>query len=286
MRIGIFGTVLVLASAVFLISLYNHVASISNGENGVEDKIGVVVTLPPQAEFVEEVGGNKVRVTVMIPSGANPHTYEPKPSQLKGLRAARMYAKVGTNIEFELEWLDEVLSMNDEILVVDCSRGINFIGNEPHIWLSPGNAGIMTENIYEGLAKLDPANKKYYSNNKEKYLQKLYELDKEIIKSLSRKKNRKILIYHAEWAYFARDYKLEEIAAEKEGKEPSARRIAGLIRLAKENNIVRVFASPEFNTGSAEIIAKEIGGRVVFVNPLKKNYLENMQSIAEAFAEN
>src|SRR5919198_2746226 len=98
---------IVIVAAILVISVisaYTYIISKPESETDKE-KIGVVVTIPPQAEFVEGVGRDRVRVTVMVPPGANPHTYEPKPSQLKGVGEARIYAKVGTRIEFELEWL-------------------------------------------------------------------------------------------------------------------------------------------------------------------------------------
>lgn len=275
-----------IALIILVVGGYTYNTSKSKNKNGVEEKIGVAVTIPPQAEFVEGVGGDRVRVTVMVPPGANPHTYEPKPSQLREASTARMYAKVGTRIEFELEWLDKILSINRKILLIDCSEGIQNFENDPHIWLSPRNAQIIVQNIYEGMAQVDPSNKDYYERNKEQYIQKLSELDKEITKALSQKKSREILVYHSEWAYFARDYNLEEIPIEKEGKEPSIKRVSGLIKQAKENKISTVFISPEFYTGSAKVIANEIGGEVVFVSTLQKNYIENMHQIAEAFAEN
>ncbi|HEX3037334.1 MAG TPA: zinc ABC transporter substrate-binding protein [Thermodesulfobacteriota bacterium] len=275
-----------IALIILVVGGYTYNTSKSKNKNGVEEKIGVAVTIPPQAEFVEGVGGDRVRVTVMVPPGANPHTYEPKPSQLREASTARMYAKVGTRIEFELEWLDKILSINRKILLIDCSEGIQNFENDPHIWLSPRNAQIIVQNIYEGMAQVDPSNKDYYERNKEQYIQKLSELDKEITKALSQKKSREILVYHSEWAYFARDYNLEEIPIEKEGKEPSIKRVSGLIKQAKENKISTVFISPEFYTGSAKVIADEIGGEVVFVSTLQKNYIENMHQIAEAFAEN
>lgn len=250
-----------------------------------EEKIGVVVSILPQAEFVERVGGDKVRVTVMVPPGASPHTYEPRPSQLKEVSKARMYAKVGSGIEFELAWMDKIISLNKKMLIVDCSKGIKFIENDPHIWLSPRNARIMVENIYLGLIQIDPGNREYYSRNKEKYLQELDKLDNEIAQALSEKKNRKIMVYHPAWAYFARDYGLEQIPIEREGKEATPRGILNLIQQAKENNITVVFASPQFNTKTAEAIAEEINGRVVLVDPLERNYLENMRKVAKAFAE-
>ncbi|HID28363.1 MAG TPA: zinc ABC transporter substrate-binding protein [Methanosarcinales archaeon] len=293
----------VLFVALCLIGAYIYITL--QTEKEISKRIGVVVSILPQAEFAEKVGGDKVQVTVMVPLGASPHTYEPTPSQLKEVSKAKMYAKVGSGVEFELTWMDKIISVNREMLVVDCSKGIELIGEEhghegehhehkeehkhhgadPHIWLSPKNAKIMVENIYQGLIQIDPPNQEYYARNKEKYLQELDELDNGIVQALSGKKNRKIMVYHPAWAYFARDYGLEQIPIEKEGKEPTPQGIASLIKQAKENNITVIFASPQFSTKSAEVIAKEINGKVVLISPLEKNYLENMRKVAEAFAK-
>ena len=87
-------------------------------------KIGVVVTLVPLADFVGNVGGDKVDVTDMVPPGASPHTYEPIPSQMVAVSEADMYVKVGSGVEFELEWMDEVIEANPDVLVVDSSAGV------------------------------------------------------------------------------------------------------------------------------------------------------------------
>ncbi len=92
------------------------------------------------------------------------------------------------------------------------------------------------------------------------------------------------MVYHSSWAYFTRDYGLEEVPIESEGKEPSPRRIENLIRQAREEHIRMIFAAPEYSTRSAEVIADEIGGTVVLASPLAKDYLANMRDVAEAFA--
>ena len=254
-------------------------------EEAGKQEIGVVVSILPQAEFVEKLGGDKVKVIVMIPPGASPHTYEPTPGQLKEVSKSRIYAKVGSGVEFELAWMDKIIGVNKEMIVIDCSKDADIIEGDLHIWLSPKNAKIMVENIYKGLVKIDFKNQEYYRNNKEKYLQELDELDDKISNILSGKKDRKIMVYHPAWAYFARDYNLKQIPIEKEGKEPTTEGIKILIEQAKGSNINVIFASPEFSTESAEVIAKEIGGAVVLINPLEKNYLENMYKVAKAFAE-
>jgi len=93
------------------------------------------------------------------------------------------------------------------------------------------------------------------------------------------------MVYHSSWAYLARDYGFEEVPIESEGKEPSPQRIEDLITQAKEEQIRVIFASPEHSTRSAEVIADEIGGTVVLVSPLEKDFLENMRGVASAFAE-
>ena len=182
----------------------------------VRDRIGVVVTVLPQAEFVENVGREKVDVTVMVPPGANPHTYEPMPSQMEALAKAKMYAKVGAGIEFELVWMDKLTAINKDMLVVDCSEGVKLSKMamdddhhdrmDPHIWMSPVNAQIMVRNICDGLIQIDPKNKSYYQQNRDAYLQKLSQLDAEIRSQLAEVTNRMVMVYHPAFGYFASEY--------------------------------------------------------------------------------
>jgi len=275
------------------------------------NKIRVVVSILPQAEFVEKVGGDRVIVTVMIPPGASPHTYEPTPEQLKEVSRARMYAKVGSGIEFELEWLDKIAGLNKEMYIVNCADGVRFITPEgsdggsaiyyennksiesegdyaridPHIWLSLKNAKIMSENIYKGLAKIDPVNREYYRENLDSFTAELDELDEEIMQMFESKKNKVIIVFHPNWTYFASDYGIRQIPIEEEGKEPTARHMKYVIDEALKYNIKKIFASPEFSAKSAEVLAREIGGSVILLSPLEKNYIENMRKTAMAFAE-
>lgn len=256
-------------------------------------KIGVAVSIMPQAGFVENIGGDKVDITVMVPQKADPHTYEPTPKQMKALSQAKLYARVGSGIEFELVWMDKMVAANQKMLVVDCSRGIPLIemtakdadedkaqgGLDPHIWMSPPNAKIMVQHISDGLIQVDPDNRAYYENNRNLYLPKLTQLDKDIRDGLSRVKNRKFLVYHPAFGYFAREYNLTMLAIEEQGKEPTAAGIARVIQQAKDNNIRVVFASPQFNPQSARVIASAIGGTVVMVDDLAKDYVNNMRSI-------
>jgi len=257
------------------------------------NEIGVIVTILPQAEFVQRIAGEHCRITVMVPPGADPHTYEPTPSQLVEVSTAQMYVKVGSPIEFELSWMNKILSMNENMLVVDSSKGIILInstdedepGMDPHIWTSVRNTEIIVQNIYQGLIQIDPSNKTYYENNTNLYLQELHALDENITEILSEKIHRTFMVYHPAWGYLAKDYDLKQLSIEKYGKEPTPQQLEQLIDEARVENISVIFVSPQFNTRSAETIANEIQGRVIAVDPLAENYVENMQKIADAFAE-
>jgi zinc transport system substrate-binding protein len=258
-----------------------------------DQRIGVAVTIMPQAEFVESIGSEKVSVTVMVPPGAEPHTYEPKPSQMVDLAKAKIYAQLGSGIAFERANMEKILEVNKHISLIDCSNGITLIksddpdesGMDPHIWLSPLNVKIMVQNICDGLTQIDITNKSFYENNRNIYIEKLNGLDRDIRIGLAGLKNRTFIIYHPFMGYFAREYNLNQVAIEELGKEPTASHIADLITRAKRDNIKVVFVSPQFNTQSATTIASGIGGRVIFIDHLSRNYLTNLRSITNELIE-
>jgi zinc transport system substrate-binding protein len=279
---------LLLTVSVFMATACSPAPGSSTG-----DKIGVVVTVLPQQEFVTNVGGDRVDVTVMVPPGASPHTYEVTPAQMAKLSRAKMYAKVGAPIEFELTWLDKLIAQNKDMLVVDCSKGIKLIestdadepGIDPHIWTSLQNVKVMVSNICDGLVQVDPAGRQYYEKNRDAYIARLVTLDGEIAAALKGVTSRTFIVYHPAWGYFAHDYELQQVGIEEEGKEPQAAYMARLIKAAREKNIKVIFISPEFNSRNAETIANEIGGRVVIIDPLAQDYMENMGKVAAALKE-
>lgn len=256
------------------------------------DGLIVATSIQPLAGFIEKVGGEKVSVMVMVPSGADPHTYEPKPSQMKALSNASMYVSVAAGLEFELVYMDKLIDINPGMLVVNSSQGIELIAgteheeegreadlSNPHTWLSPKLALHIVRTICNGLIQVDPDSRSFYESNRDVYLTELWQLDSDISTGLAAVQNRRFMVFHPAWTYFARDYNLEEIAIEVDGKEPSAQSMALLIDEAKANSIKVVFASPQFNQKSAESIAQAIGGRVVLVDSLARDYIPNMRYV-------
>jgi zinc transport system substrate-binding protein len=249
-------------------------------------KIRAVVSIAPLGEFVREVGGEKVQVTVLVPPGAEPHTFEPSPSQMKEVAGADLYVQNGAGLEF---WMDSLLSVNDKMLVVDSSKGIPLLSEDgeadPHIWLSLRNAEQQVKNICDGLVKLDPAGQDAYLRNRDSYLFRLKELDQEFNQTFAEAKRRIFIVHHPAWTYFARDFTLEQVPLMEGEKEPGPRHLQEVIELGRKNNITAVFVEPEFNPKTAEVIAREMNASIVYLDPLAGNYLVNMRAAGKKIAE-
>jgi len=283
---------IVIIFLIFTVAALYYLYSLKTDANGSKDKIEVIVSVGPQMEFVKAVGGDKVEVTLMVPPGADPHTYEPLPDQLNHVSNAQMYVEVGTPIEFELNYMDKLKKMNPNMLVVNSSSGVDLIPNtaenennsDPHVWVSPKNAKIMVENIYQGLVQIDPNNTGYYTTNRNNYTEQLDELDANITKSLEGKENSQIIVYHPAWAYFCKDYHLQQIPIESGGKEPTSQEIADVIEFARKNDVKVIFIEPQYSPKSAEVIASEINGKVLIIDDLAQNYIENLKNVTETFS--
>jgi zinc transport system substrate-binding protein len=259
----------------------------------------VFVSILPLQTFVEQVGGDHVAVRVMVGPGQEPESYEPTPRQMAELAATRLYFRIG--VPFENVWMSRIVANNPQLTVVDLRRGLTlktlaahthegaWHGSDkaidPHVWTSPMMVKTMVGTIAEALGKADPANAAAYRANAAAYAAKLDALDGEIRRLLAPIKNKKFLVFHPAWGYFADAYGLKQIAIEAGGKEPGARALAELIARSKKEGIRVIFIQEQFSRRLAETVAKAIGARVVAVDPLAANYIANMRRVAEAFAK-
>ena len=276
---------LIIAFCVFIF-LIQHILFNSSTEGFLqEEKIEVMVTILPLAYFVEQIGKDKVIVNVMIPPGANPHIFEPLPSQLKEVSQAQLYVKIGSGLDFELAWMEKIKDINKNMLICDSSQGIELINRDPHIWLSLKNAKIIAQNIFKSLIQVDPLNQEYFEKNKIEFLNCVITLDEEIKEKFSRIKNNRFISYHSSWSYLAKDYNLVQIVIEDEGKEPGVASLIDIIKQARAHNISIITVSPQFNFRSAKVIAQEIGAQIIINDPLSQDYLRNLQEFANQLVD-
>jgi len=264
--------------------------------------IDVVVSIVPQKIFVEKIGGDKVTVTVMVEAGSSPHTYTPKPSQMKKLSQAKLYLGIG--VEFEEVWLSKFANQNKDLLIFNTSLNIQkqtLEGEEheqckslhhhdhdeldPHVWVDPQNVKVIAKNIFDALVIVDANNTEYYKQNYESYLKELDTLDEEIKEILKETpKNSTFMVFHPSWGYFAKRYKLTQLPVEVEGKAPKMKALVQIIKKAKKANVHAIFTQPEFSDKASQNIARNLKIPVVKASPLAENWAENLKRLAKAIA--
>ena len=270
-------------------------------------KVNVVVSILPQTTFVKAIGGDKVDVSLMVKPGNSPHTYEPKPSQMRDISKADIYFSIG--VEFENHWLPKFANQNKEMEIADVSQGVEKMtmvkhdhkegqhnkekdkeshdhhrhtSFDPHIWTSPDSVKIIAKNILKYLVKIDKENKEYYKTNYKTFIQSIDDTDKKIkniLKDIPKSAN--FIVFHPAWGYFAKQYYLTQIPIEIEGKSPKPKETVQLIKKARELNIQAILTAPEFSDKVAKQIAKELNIKVVSIGALNPKWSENLINLAK-----
>jgi zinc transport system substrate-binding protein len=275
------------------------------------DKLSVFVSILPQKYFVEQIAGDLVNVEVMVKPGASPATYEPKVSQMKKLASSGIYFAIG--VPFERAWLTRIAGVNPQMEIVRTDGGIEKIamekhlhegelseqvgddhgdknndqedGLDPHIWLSPILVKQQATVIAASLKERMPGEAVLLESNLSRFLARIDILDTELHQILAGKNDLRFMVFHPSWGYFARNYELKQIPIEIEGKGPKSSQLRELIIFAREEGIKVIFAQPQFSTKSAKLVAREIDGQVITVDPLAEDWLANMKIVAEKFRD-
>ncbi|MDY6188611.1 MAG: zinc ABC transporter substrate-binding protein [Campylobacter sp.] len=156
---------------------------------------------------------------------------------------------------------------------------------DPHVWLNPVLAITMARNISDALIAMDKANKDFYLKNFQKLMNDLLAFDESAKNELAGLKNRKFVVYHPAWGYFAEHYDLEQISIERNGKEPKIDEMASTVKMIKDENIKVIFADPNRSQKSAQVLASQTGAKVELLDPLGYNLLENLKIAVRAIKD-
>lgn len=259
------------------------------------EKIKVIASITPLADLSRQVGGDKVEVKLLLPPGASPHTYEPTPKALKDISDARVFIKIGLGLEF---WAEKIIrsSGHKNLITVVSSSDVPLIkyhekshshgssGADPHIWLDPVIAKSIVTKIEKAFAEADPQNAGYYTQNASIYREKLSRLDKEIANKVKTLRVKEYVTFHPAWNYFSKRYGLTVagVIEESPGKEPGPKHIEKIIREINRIGSKVIFVEPQFNPKIAEVIAKECGAKVVYLDPIggqkgRETYMDMMR---------
>lgn len=250
--------------------------------------VTVTVTISPYKYFVDQIAKGKVDVNVMVSNGNNPETYEPYAQQMMELSKSALYLKVGS-IGFEQTWMKKLQDNAPDMKVIDTSVGIKPAktpgGNiDPHVWMSCSNARIIASNILKALCQLEPKNKAFFEKNYQSLLSIIDKRDSTIRESFKKDPDlvRKFVIYHPILTYFARDYQLEQLAIEEEGREPSAAQLKSLIERARKEKIKYCLIQAEFANRNTTTFINESHTKPMNINPLQGEWNWAMQEAAAA----
>jgi zinc transport system substrate-binding protein len=277
---------------IFLLLAIIFLSSCSPGGTDTGERI-ITVSIAPFKYFVRAIGGDDFTVNVMVPAGANPHIYEPFPKQIFNLRKSVGYVSNGY-LGFEVTWLDRFydtnrtmkkLSLSKDIVPLGASHqhdGDHVEGADPHYWVSPKCALVMALSVRDFLCELNPAGKSKYEANYQELVLQIKELDKKATGLFSSVQARSFMIFHPNLGYMARDYGLEEIAVEYEGKEPPPSRMKELIDRARKEHLRTIFVQREYDTKNAKAIAHEIGAELQIIDPLSADWLDSTSEIIGA----
>jgi zinc transport system substrate-binding protein len=268
-----------------------------------DGRLPVFVGIPPLAYLVEQIGGDHVKVDVLVQPGQDPHTFQPTPQQAVALGRARLFFRIG--MPFEDAVLDKIEAGNRRLAVIDATCGIRRLplggpcGNEsahdheskshlveldPHVWLSPSLAKTMAATIAAELSQADPDHQRDYEKNLAALTARLDALDARIGARLAPYRGRAFYVFHPGFAYFADAYELKEVPIQIAGQTPSLKQLRELVEQAKKDRVNTVFIQPEFDPKSVQAIADAIHGQVVPINGLGKDIVADMKDIAEKVA--
>jgi zinc transport system substrate-binding protein len=260
---------------------------------GVQSRPTIVVTVAPQAAFVQELAGKLVNVVTVLPPGANHETFSLPPQDMERISAANLYLALGLPPE-RAGILPKVAELNRNLRMIDVQNEVAKTyppryfapdDQDPHIWLSPKRAIAMVQLTARELASLDPANRETYTNNAQRFISRIEAADQEVRAALQSMSNRTFIVYHPAFAYFAEEYNLNMVALEEEGKEADPRRMREIIDMAREKGIKIIFYQEDIDGRQSRTFAEELGGRAEKVSPMAMDYVENLQRMARAFAE-
>ena len=272
-------------------------------------KLYAISSFNPLHEFSQIVGGEKVDVTLLVPIGVEPHDWEPTIKDVQKMQKSDLIIINGIGFE---NWVDNLIENNYPGIIVDTSNGINIIQSEeqhdeeqhdehkhlagdPHIWLNPIYAQIQVQNIAIAFSNLDPENEKFYHTNAAKYIEKLDSLDLKIRNELSNC-NSDFIAFHDAFSYFADEYDLNQhtiIPSNDPHGDVTAKTLENVISTAKKLNIKVIFSEENASTRTSEIIANEIGGKVLTLSPLEvvsdgtyiSKMAENLENLKEALCQ-
>lgn len=254
----------------------------------VGGKLNIVASFYPLYEIAKTVGGDLVRVTNLVPAGAEPHDYEPTPQEIIALNQAQLVIYNGAGLE---PWADKIIPELEKsrIQTLKLSEPESAGATDPHFWLDPGKYEGKVTVVLQKLAGLDPSHAQTYQQNASRFVKEIKDLDALYKNGLQDCAYRSFVTNHAAFSYLSKKYNLTmiPIAGISPDAEPSPKGLAKLTEIIKKVGIKYIFVETLVSPKIAEVLARETGAKTLVLNPIEgltdndiaqgKNYISVMK---------
>ena len=275
----------------FITTLLATLLLVWGGCNPQKRNSHIVVTIAPLKHIVEQITCGDFSISVLVPQGASPETFEPTPKQMAEVHDAQLVFTTGL-LEFEKSLLKDVnrnntvdLSTDIQLIEGSCSHHHSHHdhhhGVDPHIWTSPQELRQMATTAHAAIIRQYPDSTKYTAAY-DALCARLEALDEECKQAIKESGTQAFMVYHPAMTYYARAYGIEQIAIEYEGKEPSAKYLSTIIDQAHENNIKVILYQAEYPKSVVEVVANDVGVKALEINPLAEDVETTIRNITTA----
>ena len=262
---------------------------------GDEAKPTLLVTVAPLAFYADRLAGDLITIESLVPPGANPHAFEPTPKQV--MRAASAIAWFQVGELFEKRISASMRSRNPALVEVNLLNAIPILlesncphcrhhaeGRDPHIWLSARSGQKIAAVMASTLSTLLPESANLIDERLATLTVELQTLDSELSALLAPYKGSALLVSHASFGYFCHDYGLTQRSIEIEGKEPTARQFAELLKAARGFGIRCVILQPQYSSKGAELVARELKLPTRTIDPMSTHIEETLRALGSCVA--
>ena len=263
------------------------------------DNVLIAVSIPPQAWFVSQIAGGKADVLILVPPGQNPHNYEPTPRQIQSLSKAKAWILSGA--EFEITLRPKIESLFPDLLIVDGTKGVEFryltehehhdcddhdhahssLEIDRHTWLGKEPAVLLVHHIFNTFIFLDGENEDFYLSNFFDIIDEINIVFDELGTELAPLRGKSVFVYHPSFGYFLDSFGIVQEAVETGGKEPTPRQLNDLMEKINQEKPAAVFVQAQFPVNAAKTLADAAGAKVIELDPLAENWLENIKHMGQ-----
>lgn len=259
------------------------------------EKPTLLVSVAPYQKLVEKIAGDSFQVHAVVPPGSNPHAYEPTLKQIGSIGQGLIWFRIGES--FEKKVFPVLQEKHSELIDCDLREGLAVIQEsachchadlqeDRHFWLSPKLLIPQVQTITKTLQKRFPEKQEIFQKNADDLMAELNTLDLEIKTILENVSSKSFLVSHAAFAYFCREYHLQQLSIEHGGKEPTAKQLTLLMHTIQNTHARLAVSMPQHSNKGVELIAEKLHMDLHEIDPYAADYAQTMRQLALLLVQN